>query len=183
MILNFGMLDWILLLAIAVWIIRGFVRGFISQLVSFVGLFVAVLAAYLLYEQVAVIIAKMIPITAWHKYEDYELVINVFNLDTYFYNAIAFGVVFFAVKIGLSIIAYLLNFIAKAPVLNLMNKLGGLLLASIEAAIVLIIAINVMSALPNDTVQQLLGDSAIAQSILTKMPLLVEQFEHRLLAD
>lgn len=177
-----SLFDWLLLLAIALWLIRGFVRGFISQLVSFIGLFVALLAAYLLYEQVAVIVSKMIPITAWHKYEDYELVINVFNLDTYFYNAIAFGIVFFAVKIGLTIVAYILNLIAKAPVLNMVNKLGGLALACIEAAVILIIGINVMSAIPNDNVQQLLANSTIAQYILTKMPLFVDQF-HRLLAD
>lgn len=180
--LGFNLLDWLLLIAIVLWVIRGYVRGFISQLVSLVGLFVAFLAAYFLYDEVAVIVAKIIPITAWHKYEEYELFINILNLDAYFYNAIAFGVIFFAVKIGLSIVAYVLNIIAKAPVLNMINKLTGLALAVIEAAIILVIIINVMSAIPNDTTQSLLANSSIAQYILTKMPLLVDYF-HRLLAN
>lgn len=170
-------LDWFILLFLAIWLIRGYMRGFITQLVSLIGLFIAWIAAYLFYRQVAPIVAKFVPLTSWEKYEEYELVIHTLNLEQYFYNALAFALIFFAVKIGLTVVSYLLNFIAKTPGINILNKLGGFALALIEAVIIIIIVINVMDAIPTEGLQMLVADSKIALYIEEHMPLVVSQFQ------
>lgn len=170
-------LDWIILAFFLIWLIRGFVRGFISQLVSFIGLFIAYVVAYLFYARLAPSLARIVPISSWESYDQYEFMIHSFNLDTYFYNALAFGIIFFVVKIGLSIVAYVLNIIAKTPGLNLLNKCGGLMLAFVESAVIIIIAVNVMEAIPAEGLQKLVTHSYIVDGVHKMMPVIFDKLQ------
>lgn len=171
---HWNILDGLIIILFITWLIRGFMRGFISQLVSFVGMFIALIAAYIFHSSLAPAVAKVLPVTSWSSYEKYELIITSFNLDSYFYHAVAFGLIFFAVKIGLSLLIHVLNMIAKVPGLNLLNKLGGLLLAMIEVTIIVIIAVNVLAAIPTDGLQRIVTESYIAQKVHELLPHIVD---------
>lgn len=172
---QWNILDWLIVCYFVVWVVRGYVRGFISQLVSLVGMFIALLAAYMFHGTVAPWIAKILPVTSWSSYEQYELIIHSLNLEQYFYNAVAFGLIFLAVKLGLTLLSHVLNLIAKVPGLKLLNKLSGLVLATCEAVVVIVIGISVMGAIPTDGLQRLVTQSVIAGKVEQFLPLLVNQ--------
>lgn len=155
-----------LLIAVAV----GYRRGFISQLISLLGLVIAYIAAYKLHPYVSPWIKRMIPLQTFTAYEHYEPLITKLRLDVYVINALAFALVFFAVKIGLSAVGRVLNMIAKAPGLNLTNRLAGAVLALVEAAVIIVIVVYVMKIVPADGIQSLLSGSGTMPFVEKHVP-------------
>ncbi len=170
-----NIMDWIIFSLLLGGVVLGYIRGFISQLVSIAGLFIAYIAAYLFYDDLAPWIAKWIPLTEWQTYEQYQFIFNRLNVDTYFYNAVSFAILFFGIKIGFSFLGHFFNFIAKVPGLNLLNKCSGALLAFIEVVLIVIVAVNVMKIIPSDEIQSLNESSYIAEAIDEKLPNVVER--------
>jgi len=163
-------LDWIIFALLIGGIILGYIRGFISQLLSIAGLFIAYVAAYFFYDDLAPWIAKIVPLSSWETYEQYEIIFNSFNLDVFFYNAISFAIIFFGVKIGLTLASYFFNFVAKVPGLNMINKWSGALLGLLEAAVIIVVSIIIMDILPSETMQEIVSDSYIVKWIHEQIP-------------
>lgn len=163
--MEFNLLDWIILAVCAGGLILGYIRGFINQLVSLAGLFVSFIAAFLFYDKLAPWLAKMFPISSWEAYSQYQFILETLNVDTYFYNAVAFAVLFFGAKIILSIVGHFLNLFSKMPGLNLINKWSGALLGLIEAVLLVVVAVHVMGVMPSQSVQELVDGSTIAHWI------------------
>ena len=63
------------------------------------------------------------------------------NLEDAYYRAIAFVVIFFAVKIILQIIGSMLDFIAQIPVLKQLNVWAGGLLGFLEVYLIIFIVL------------------------------------------
>lgn len=143
----------------------GYHRGFIAQLVSIAGLFVAYLAAYWLYDDVAPVIANLFPMNQLQSYGKYAYLVEGLNLNVYVYNAVAFALLFFAVKIGLSVVGRLLHLITLVPGLKKLNKWSGAALALLETVILFAVAVQVMIVIPSDSLQQTLKGSVAAEYI------------------
>jgi uncharacterized membrane protein required for colicin V production len=173
-----NILDWVIIALLFGGIFLGYIRGFISQLVSIAGLFIAYIAAYMFYDDLAPWIAKIIPLSSWETYEQYQLIFNSLHLDTYLYNAVSFAIIFFAVKIGLSLMGHFFNLIAKVPGLNMINKWSGAFLALIEVALLVIVSVNVMAIIPSESVQLLVADSYIANFLYEQIPNVAERLHH-----
>lgn len=173
-----NILDWIIAALLFGAIILGYIRGFISQLVSIASLFIAYVTAYLLYDDLAPWIAKFVPLTSWETYERYQLIFDSFQLDTYFYNAVSFAIIFFGVKIGLSLTGHFFNLIAKVPGLNMINKWSGAFLALLEVAVLVMISVNVMAIIPSDSLQALVADSYTANFLDEHIPNVAERLHH-----
>lgn len=81
--------------------------------------------------------------------------------------ALCFLGIFLVVRIVIFLIAGLLDFVAKLPGLNILNKLGGLLMGFIEAAIVSLVVVNSAYTLSvlfrMESVINALNNSSIAQ--------------------
>jgi len=155
----------------------GYNRGFIAQLVSIAGLFIAYLAAYWLYDDLSPLIARYFPLERLQSYDRYAFLVEKLNLSVYLYNAAAFAVVFFIVKIGLSIVGRILNLIATLPGLKTINKWSGAALALVEAVIVFAVAVHVMLAIPSDPLQRKLQQSIAAGYVVEQMPELTAKLE------
>jgi len=69
------------------------------------------------------------------------------------------------------VISRLLKLFTSIPGIKTVNKFSGALLGLAESIIIVIIAINVMTIIPNDAVQQLLKMSAVSPHIIEEMPL------------
>ncbi|TDG00419.1 CvpA family protein [Paenibacillus piri] len=165
-------LDWAAAVLTVAGTVLGYYRGLVSQLVSVAGLFIAYVAAFALYRDTAPWIAGVLSLPAYETYRKYEYLVKGLNLDAYMYNAIAFALLFFGVKLALSIVGRVLNWIALTPGIKTLNKWSGALLGFAEAALLVIVAVHVMTVIPNDTAQRLLKQSAAAPYILNAVPVL-----------
>lgn len=145
-------------------------RGFVAQLVSIAGLFVALLAAYWLYDDVAPAIAAFLPVDRFESYDQYAYWVEGLKMDVYVYNAVAFALIFFAVKIGLTIVGRLLHVIVQIPGLKTLNKWSGAVLALLEAAVLFAVAVQVMSVMPSDSLQRTLEGSVSAGYVMQHTP-------------
>lgn len=148
----------------------GYNRGFVAQLVSIAGLFLAYLAAYWLYDDVAPLAANLLPLERAQSYNQYAFLVERFNLRVIFYNAVAFAFVFFAVRVGLSFAGRILHLAASIPGIKTINKWSGAALALIEAIILFVVAVNVMSVLPSDSIQRALAESESSLFVMEHMP-------------
>lgn len=167
-------LDWIVYLLLGAAAIIGYRRGFIAQLVSILGLFVAWLLASMFYDDVALVIGKLIPIETFAAYKKYEFAVQALKLDRYVINTLSFLLILTLVKVGLTMIGRVLNLIAKVPGLNALNRFSGALLALAETLLLILAAVHVMTIMPSDAAQRLLADSKAAQWLISLTPSLWE---------
>ncbi len=172
-----SVLDVVIAVLVAGGAILGYNRGFINQLVSIAGLVISYILAYQFFDVVAPWIRKMLPINSLTSYNKFKFFIENLNLDTYFYNALAFTLIFVCVKIALVIAGHLLNIAAKIPGLSFMNKWCGALLACVEVLLIIILVVHLMSATPSDKIQKWLADSRAAEVIVTYSPMLTDKLQ------
>jgi uncharacterized membrane protein required for colicin V production len=143
-------------------LIIGYTRGFISQMVSLLGLIIAYVVAYKFYDQLAPWVGRLLPVQTFAAYSKYEFAIQTLHLNVYVINAISFAILFFAVKVALSVVGRLLNIVAKVPGLNLLNRLSGTLLSLMEVTVLVVIVVQIMAIMPSDKVQAIFKDSITA---------------------
>ena len=163
-------LDYVMLALLVLALAIGYRRGLIAQVVSLSGFLLAYLVAFWLYRDFAPILRHILPVPSFESYQKYEFLVKGLRLDTYVVNALAFALLFFAVKLGLTLAGTVLNLIAKAPGLNFLNRWSGALLGLAEALLLLVIAVNVMTIMPADSVQKLLGGSRLAPYCIDGFP-------------
>jgi uncharacterized membrane protein required for colicin V production len=166
----FNVLDIIIAVALVGALALGYHRGFVAQLVSILGFFIAYVAAYAFYDDVAPVLKKLLPLHNLKNYDRYAFLVEGLNLDVYFYNAVAFAGLFVLAKVALSVLGGVLHLVSKAPGLNAVNKWSGALLALLEAVLIVLIVVHMMSILPSDNLQQVLSESEAAHFIMENMP-------------
>ena len=118
------MLDLIVLIILGFGFLIGLKRGFILQIIHLTGFIIAFIIAYLYYDQLAPKLTLWVPYPNFSSDSALSLVMDNVNLEDAYYRAIAFVVIFFAVKIILQIIGSMLDFIAQIPVLQTVKCLG-----------------------------------------------------------
>jgi uncharacterized membrane protein required for colicin V production len=155
-------LDIVAAVLVAAALFLGYHRGFVAQLVSIAGLFIAYLAAYWLYDDVSPVVARFLPLDRLQNYGQFAFLVEGMKWNVYFYNAVAFAVIFFVVKIGMSVVGRLLHLIVSMPGLKTFNKWSGAALALLEAIILFIIAVHVMIVIPSEQLQRTLEGSVSA---------------------
>jgi uncharacterized membrane protein required for colicin V production len=175
--MNMNGLDYTLLALAVGGLIIGYYRGFVAQIISLVGFFIAYLIAFKFYRDFAPLLHKTISLPASGSYDKFEFIVRGLNLETYILNALAFAILFFGTKLALTVIGRVLNLIAKVPGVNLINRWSGALLGIAEAALIIIIAVNVMTILPSDAIQRLLSGSSLAPHLINGIPSLAGKLQ------
>ncbi|RHW33428.1 CvpA family protein [Lysinibacillus yapensis] len=165
------MLDILLLICFAASILLGLKRGFIVQAIHLVSIFVALIVAYIYYKPLADKFVLWIPYPGVSEDSSMMLMLDALNVDQTFYRIIAFAVIFFAVKLALQILGSIFDFLTYLPVLNSVNRLLGAVLAFIEFYLILFIILYVLALLPIDSMQNLMGNSIIANLMLEHTPI------------
>ncbi|MBM7555019.1 CvpA family protein [Thalassobacillus pellis] len=177
------MTDLILIILLIFGILNGLRRGFILQLFHIVGFIAAFVVAVLYYDTFADRLRLWIPYPDLPEGTQWAIFLENLPLETAFYNAVAFALLFFAVKIIMQIIASMLDFVADLPILKTLNGLLGGLLGFIETYLILFLLLSLGALLPIAFVQNALDNSFIAQTIVEHTPMFTEQlkkiwFEH-----
>jgi uncharacterized membrane protein required for colicin V production len=168
-------LDWAIGVAVLAGFALGFSRGLISQLISIAGLFIAYVVAVKWYGEVAPWISQWIAAPSGAAYPNYEFLVKGLNLDVYISNAIAFSVLFFGTKFALSIGGRVLHLFAAIPGIKTVNQTAGAILGLIEAAVLVVVAVNAMTIVPSEKVQQLLKQSLAAPYVINGLPIVADQ--------
>jgi uncharacterized membrane protein required for colicin V production len=172
------MLDLAIIILLIMGFFIGLKRGFILQLVHLTGFIIAYIVAYIYYDQLAP------KLTLWIPYPDFggDSMLTLFTgnsqMEDAFYRAIAFVIIFFAVKILLQIIGAMLDFIAHLPILKQLNVWAGGLLGFCEVYLILFILLYIAALIPMELVQHPLENSVLASQIVQHTPILSQQIKH-----
>lgn len=164
------MLDLIILIILGFGFLIGLKRGFILQIIHLTGFIVAFIIAYLYYDQLAPKLTLWVPFPNFSSDSAFSLVMDHVNLEDAYYRAIAFVVIFFAVKIIWQIIGSMLDFIAQIPVLKQLNIWAGGLLGFLEVYLIIFIVLFIGALLPMEGIQTALTNSILAELIVQHTP-------------
>lgn len=164
------MIDLFILAILILGLFRGLRRGFILQLFHLVGFVAAFVVAVVYYDKLASRLRLWIPYPELSDSANWGVFIESLPLETAFYNAIAFAILFFATKIVLHIIASMLDFVAYLPILSSINSLLGAILGFVEMYLVLFIVVYISALLPIEPMQNFLEDSWIAAFMIEHTP-------------
>ena len=164
------MLDLILLIILIFGFLIGLKRGFILQTIHLTGFIIAFIVAYLYYDKLAPKLTLWIPYPNFSPDSALSLVFDSVNLEDAYYRAIAFVVIFFAVKIVLHMIGSMLDFIAQIPVLKQLNIWAGGILGFVEVYLIMFIVLFIGALLPIEGIQSALTDSILSDLIIYHTP-------------
>ncbi|MEO3943829.1 CvpA family protein [Gorillibacterium sp. CAU 1737] len=148
----------------------GWKRGLITQLLSLASLLIAWYAAYRLTPVFLPILDDLLPAELAGRIGHYEEKLGGLGLEQPLLRALTFILIVLAVKLALTLVGYLLNFIAKAPGLNGLNRFGGGLLALLEAAVLTSLVIYALSVLPGDRFREKMAGSQAVDFIMDQVP-------------
>jgi uncharacterized membrane protein required for colicin V production len=98
-------------------------------------------------------------------------------MEDAFYRAVAFVIIFFAVKILLQIIGSMLDFIAHLPILKQLNVWAGGILGFLEVYLIVFILLYIGALVPMEVLQNPLDDSIMSNLIINHTPVLSEQIK------
>ncbi|PLS16933.1 hypothetical protein CVD28_14865 [Bacillus sp. M6-12] len=166
------MFDLAIIAILIIGFLIGLRRGFILQLIHITGFFAAFIVAYMYYDDLAPKLKLWVPYPSFGNTAALKMIFDGMGLDTAFYNAIAFAILFFAAKIAWQLFGSMLDFIAHFPILKQLNVWGGGFLGLIEVYLIMFILLYIAALVPVEPLQAQLNDSFIAEGIVKNTPLL-----------
>lgn len=171
------MFTFILLALLLIGIMVGLRRGFILQVIHMTGFIVAFIVAAMNYDELAGKLILWVPFPQMGDISSLTLLFGSMDIENAYYNAIAFLVIFFAVKIIWQIIGSMLDFIAQFPILNLLNRWGGGILGFLETYLIMFVLLYLAALLPIQAVQEQIQGSFLAKSIIMNTPYFSEKIK------
>lgn len=171
------MLDFIVFILLLLGFIIGIKRGFILQTIHMIGFFVSFIVAYMYHDELAPKLILWIPYPHFGSDTTLQWFFDAVNLEAAYYRAIAFVLIFFAVKIALRIIGSMLDFIAQVPIIRTLNIWAGGALGFIEVYLFIFIILFIGALLPIESIQNALNDSILARTIVDHTPVLSKQIK------
>lgn len=166
------MFSFIILLVLVFGFFMGLKRGFILQVMHLAGYIISFIIASVFYRSFASHLSFWIPYPELSDESLWAIFLNSAPLEQAFYNGIAFILLFIIAKIVLQIIASMLDFIARIPVLKQINKLLGAILGFIEVYLIVFIILFILALVPVEFIQTKLKGSFLATLIVEHTPIL-----------
>lgn len=162
---------------------RGLKRGFILQALHMISFIAAFIVAVLYYDKIAVKLPLWIPYPDMNEGGFWGNLHQVVPMETAFYNAISFIIIFLAVKILLQILSSMLDFVAQLPILNSVNRLAGAVLGFLEVYVVLFLLLYILTLAPLEQIQTYLNGSSLVHWMLENTPYLSEKMKELWFTD
>ncbi|MED4401150.1 CvpA family protein [Metabacillus fastidiosus] len=166
------MLDFILIIILAIGLFTGLKRGFILQLIHLTGFIIAFIVAYQFFDDLAPHMKLWIPYPMTGEGPIMLSLLTGDSLEDAFYRAISFVILFIGTKIVMHIIGSMLDFVALLPVLKQLNKWAGSVLGFLENYLIMFIMLFIAALIPIDQLQQTLDQSILANLIVNHTPYL-----------
>jgi uncharacterized membrane protein required for colicin V production len=169
--------DGILVALLIAGIFMGLKRGFILQAVHLIGFIVAYIVAFNFFDDFIPVVQSFIP----YPFESEDAMATMFmgmiNMETMYYSALSFAILFFGTKIALQIVGYSLHLFAQLPVLKTANRLLGAILGFVELFIILFVLIHVLLYIPWETGHAWLEGSLLASWMIEHTPYFSERLQ------
>lgn len=172
------MLNIVILLILISGFFVGLRRGFILQLIHITGFVIAFIVAYMYFKDLAPHLKLWIPYPAFDENNSIAMLLNGLDLEDAYYRAIAFAIIFFAVKIILHIIGSALDFVARIPIIKQLNIWAGGVLGFLEVYLIVFIILYIAALLPIESIQNALDHSFIAKGMINNTPIFSKQIEN-----
>lgn len=169
------MLDLIIIILLIFGLFIGLNRGFILQLLHLIGFITAFILAAKYYDDLAVKLELWIPYREVSDQGKWAEFLQSLPLELSFYGIISFGIIFFAVKIVLQIVATMLDFVASIPLIRSVNKLLGAALGFVEVYLITFVILFILALAPVEFVLDAINNSSIALFMLEKTPYFSEK--------
>ena len=169
------MLDLILLLLLLSGFFIGARRGLILQIFHLTGFIVAFIVASKNYAHLADNIKLWIPYPSSADANSFFSAFSHLNLESTYYRAIAFIILFIAVKIVWQIIGSMLDFLADMPILRTLNRWSGALFGFAEIYLILFLLLYVGAITPYMGIDKAVDHSYIAHVMIENTPVLSEK--------
>lgn len=171
------MLDIIILIVLAAGFFVGLRRGLVLQLVHFTGLIASYVLAYIYFDELAPKLKLWIPYPADADTNAFFEYLSHLNLEAAYYRAIAFVIIFIAVKIGSQIIGSMLDFLSDLPLIKTANRWLGGLFGFIEVYLVLFILLYIGALIPYLGIQEAVNQSYLAHVMIDNTPIFSEKIK------
>lgn len=177
------MVSFIIIIVLFFGILMGLRRGFVLQLVHLTGFIISYIVAAIFYKRFAGQLSMWIPYPGLSSDSAWGIFLSTMPLENAFYNAVSFAVIFFGSKMILQTFAYMIDFVARLPVLRSINSLLGAILGFIEVYVISFVILFLIALLPIGTVQDKVGESFMAKLIVQHTPILSSFTESILFTD
>ncbi|MFE8696951.1 CvpA family protein [Cytobacillus sp. FJAT-53684] len=171
------MLDLAILIILVFGFFIGLKRGFILQLIHLTGFIIAFIIANMYYEKLAPKLTLWVPYLSFGDRSAFQMLFDQANLEEAYYRAIAYVVIFIAVKIILQIIGSMLDFVTNLPVLKQLNVWAGGILGFLEVYLIMFILLYIAALVPVEAIQTALNDSFMGKGIIKHTPILSQQIK------
>ncbi|WP_042459544.1 CvpA family protein [Neobacillus dielmonensis] len=171
------MLDLAIIVFLIAGIFIGLKRGFILQLVHLVGFIIAYVVAFLYYDELAPKLILWIPYPNFGEGTALKILSDSANMETAFYRAVAFVIIFFVAKVVLQIIGSMFDFIAHLPILKQLNRWAGAILGFAEVYLITFILLYIAALIPIEFIQAQLDGSMVSKAMINYTPVLSEQIK------
>lgn len=172
------MLNLILLLLLLAGFAVGARRGLILQLVHLSGFVAAYVIAYKYSGTLAPKLQFWIPYSQNSAANSFFSTMKGLNLETTFYQAVAFVVIFIAVKIVWQILGSMLDFLADLPILRSFNRLFGAVFGFAEVYLVVFILLYIGALTPYMNIDQYVNHSSVAHFMIQNTPGFSQTIQH-----
>lgn len=160
----------ILTLLIVLILVGGFFgglrKGLVFQVVGLTGFIIALVTAYL-YSSTFASYLRWIPFP--------DSVNGI--AEGFYYQTIAFVLLFIGVRILWRILGSSLDFLASLPLLNIVNRWLGGAFGVVKVYVAIFLLLNLIAFVPHAATQQTVSDSTLAQTIVQNTPVLSEKVE------
>ncbi|KAB2338776.1 CvpA family protein [Cytobacillus depressus] len=166
------MLDLAIIILLIMGFFIGLKRGFILQIIHIVGFVIAFIVAHMYFEKLAPKLTLWVPYPNLQSNSTIRMLFDQTNLEDAYYRAIAFVVIFFAVKIVLHMIGSMLDFVANFPILKPLNIWAGGILGFVEIYLIIFILLYIAALVPVDIIQNALNNSFMAKGIVENTPVI-----------
>ncbi|MBC5637526.1 CvpA family protein [Ornithinibacillus hominis] len=171
------MIDLVLIVLLLFGFLVGLKRGLILQAVHLLGFIVAFIVAASFYDDLSKHLEQFIPYPTLTDDSLWADFLAALPIENAFYNAISFAVIFFAAKIGLQILASMIDVIASLPILNSINKIFGAILGFLEVYLILFVILYIIVLTPVGTIQEYVNNSNVALFIVEHTPYFSEKIK------
>lgn len=137
----------------------GLRSGLVLQVVGLTGFIIAIAVSYLYFDRLS-------PYLRWIPFPGS----SGGNSELFYYQALAFVILFIGIRILWSIIGSSLNFLASLPLLNILNRWLGGAFGVVKVYLAVFLLLNLFAFVPNAFAQQTVSDSTLAQKIVEDTP-------------
>jgi len=153
----------------------GYRKGFVGQAIGLVGLVLSLLISYSFSQDTAVFLQKQFPLPKESNNLLFQTILDFTSIHHLVYTALAFMLLFFITRLLCNMLGKLLQSFAELPIISLFNRWLGAFLGLTQVFVIVFIAAQLATYLPESNWKESIQNSQITRYLLEFSPRLSQQ--------